>query len=485
MKKSVSFKPLMSSILYRVLTSMHKHKRLFDHLTRYGLKQEDIDSYIQAVEDLFYKEYLNSDSAKGVLPILWKRLDFIATNELVTLGQAICNLKAQNNPEIDDWLFSAAKEVKKQAKRSGQSDGFLREILYCGSMFDSVGKIIPAKKAQQAYDLEIKGGPVDFIISLKKFGKSDNQKTFEGFCNRLAIAIREKSAHFKKNVKVGISLTTTLDEALFERLKQCIADSVEFDNMEYTENGVLVMKSGPLVYVDLKPDSASWQLNVFAPESKNEQSRFLKQIIKEISNIKKTLDSSPDQQNALRVLSVNVNESCDMDLLQEKLSHHYKPFNHEDIGVDLVFVQKSAVCQERGSITLKDLVKGIYHDFRPINFENNISPRMQAYFKVASTTKSPLKMKSLIGRFTTIPRPAMQLNENEATDIVGCYAFQKGLYRFDMKKELNSYYADLIVVTPKGIQCEIILPKELDKRSGDSMIIQSKITAPHDDLLII
>ena len=50
--------------------------------------------------------------------------------------------------------------------------------------------------------------------------------------------------------------------------------------------------------------------------------------------------------------------------------------------------------------------------------------------------------------------------------------------------EDGSFYSDLIVVTPKGIQCEIFLPKEIAKNNKESLI-GSKITPPHDDLLIV
>lgn len=72
-----------------------KNTRQLHHLIKDGLDENELKAHLQAIEELFGKEYLNSSIAKGELPILWKRLDFICTNELITLGMAISNLKAK------------------------------------------------------------------------------------------------------------------------------------------------------------------------------------------------------------------------------------------------------------------------------------------------------------------------------------------------------------------------------------------------------
>lgn len=450
-----------------------KNIRTLHHLVKDGLNENELKGHLQAIETLFGKEYLNSLTAKGELPILWKRLDFISTNELITLGMAISNLKAKKNPQIDEWLISTAKAVKKHSKNKGQSNGFIREIIYCGSIGDSIGEIHPAKKAQQGYDLEIKTKNADFVISLKKFGKSDNHKEFDFFCNQLANVVKLKAAQFKKNIQICIILNQKLDEELFNRLKKVILNAKDIDNIKYYENGILIMFSQILTVEDLSANGASWQINVLSPENKNEQDRFVKKIIEEISNMKKTLDSSLNH-NSLRILHVNVNENCDMDYLQEKLVHHYKIY--DDIGVDMVMIHKSAICESKSSNKLKDIEKAIYHDVRAINFENNLSQRMLDFIKTADTSFAPLKMNFGIGIFAKIPSATIN-----GIDIINKYNFQKGIYYFDMKRQKDgSWYADLISVTPKGIQCEILLPKNLS-----SSIIGSKITPPHDDLLII
>ena len=385
-----------------------KDKRQLDHLLRDGLEEHQLREYLQVVEELFGKEYLNSLTAKGALPTLWKRLDFIATNELITLGMAISNLKEKNNTEINDWLFSTAKAVKKHAKNNGQSNGFIREIIFCGSISNSVGNIIPAKKAQQGYDLEIKTINSNFATSLKKFGKSDNHKEFEVFCNQLANIVKYKAVRLKKNIQVCIEINEKLDEILFKRIEKVISNANQLDDIRYYEDDVLIITSKILTINNLAEDSASWQLNVLAPESKNEQSRFVKQIIQEISNMKKTLDSSSNH-HSLRQLYVNVNENCNMESVQEKLVQHYKDNNdpNDDIGVDMVILHKSAICESGNSTNLEDLVKAIYHDIRPINFENNISPRMVPFIKTASPTLAPLQMNVGIGRFEEIPQPTL------------------------------------------------------------------------------
>jgi hypothetical protein len=466
-------------------------KRSVKHLISETMTQEKIECYFQAIEDLFKPEYLNSEKALGPLPILWKRTDALATNELFALGKSIHSLQIQNKKSISDWLDSTAKTAKKHAKYHGKSEGFIREIMYCGSAFDSIGEIIPARKAQQAYDLEIKTANTDFIISLKKFGKSDKHREFENYCHKLAEALQKKAADYQINISLLIFLNSSFNEGLFKSLLKAIINSKRPNDIQYYRNGHLVMASKPLIYPGLSPNSGCWQLNVFGPESKNEQSRFVKQIIKEISNIKKTLDSSSTSKDALRTLYVHVHENCDMDLLEKRLQEHYEgldPF--EDLGVDFVILQKSAVCQSQTSDPIKGLTKEIIHDIRPLNIRTDAMAksaisRLNKYIKNgASQTKSPLKFDGLVGSFCVIPTPVIT-DGTYTKELKNQYDFQKGVYRFNMiQQEDGSYYADLPSAAPKGITCEIFIPN-IDTGKNSNFLVSSKIMSPHDDLLII
>ncbi|USA44928.1 hypothetical protein NDN11_09270 [Acinetobacter sp. C26M] len=459
-------------------------KRSINHLITDDYSKEVIESYLKSVEELFKADYLNSDKSLGVLPILWKRKDALATNELFALGKAIHSLKAMNGDSINEWLDSTAKTVKKQAKFHGKSEGFLREIIYCGSLFGTIGEIIPAKKAQQAYDVEIRTPNVEFVVSLKKFGKSDKHKEFENYCQKLADILKLKAAAHKKNISLTIQINTSFNEALFKSLYRAIENSSKPENINYYRGGELMMHSTTLTAAGVSPNSGSWQLNLMGPENKNEQTRFVKNIVKEITNIKKTLDNSPAHENALRMLYVNVNENCDMDLVENLLQEHYKPLDlSDDLGVDIVVLHKSAVCH--GEIAEK-FSKEILHDIRVLNIKTDItiSNRLLRYVQNgANAVIAPLHLDGLVGSIAKIPFPIIKQGNLEL-DLKGFYNFQKGVYKFDMIKGKDGYSIEMSSVGPRGIIYEAIFPKEYsnDKKSYG---ITSKLMSEHDDLLII
>lgn len=465
--------------------------RSVDHLISEEITPENIESYFQSIEDQFNSDYLNSERSLGPLPVLWKRTDALATNELFALGKTIHSLSSQNKESINEWLSSTAKLVKKHAKFHGKSEGFIREIIYCGSLFPSIGEIIPAPKAQQAYDVEIKTPNADFIVSIKKFGKSDSHKEFDNYAEKLADELQKKASAHKMNISMAIYLNGSFNEGLFKALLKVISNSKCPNDIKYYRNGQLIMTSKPLVFSGLSPNSGCWQLNVYSPENKNEQTRFVKNIVKEISNIKKTLDASPTSKDALRALYVNVHETCDIDFVEKRLQEHYEQLDpFKDIGVDFVILQKSAVCQNQTSVELKGLTKEIVHDVRMLNIRtqalaDSAMPRLKKYIENgASQTYSPLRLDGLVGSVGIIPTPVIT-NGFWSEELKNKYDFQKGVYRFEMTVQSDgSHSGALPTVAPKGIVCEVFIP---DMYSGDNgpFLISSKYMSPHDNLLIL
>lgn len=461
------------------------------HLISEKMQKETIKAYFQSVEDLFNADYLNSEKALGPLPILWKRLDAVATNELFALGRAIHMLQSQNKVHLNEWLTSVASTAKKHAKNHGKSEGFIREIIYCGSIFNTSGEIFPGQKAQQAFDVAIKTPNTNFVISLKKYGKSDKHKEFELYCQELAKALKKKAELHQMNISLTLDMTTSFSDGLLKTLKKEIINSKTPDKILYVDSNKLIMSSTRLEYPDLQRNSGCWQLNVYGPENKNEQTRFVKDIVKEIKNMKKTLDSSATEKDALRTLYVNVNENCDMEFVEKRLQEHYSTLgNTEDIGVDFVMLHKSAVCERKSGPSLKDLTKEIVHDIRAVNLRtdvllNSATPRFKKYIdNCASQTTPPLKMDGLVGTFSAIAPPTL-IGLNFHRVLKNKYIFQKGIYRFSMVEQPDgTHYADLPSVAPVGIACEIIIP---EKHAGKNHIflVSNKIMSPHDDLLIL
>lgn len=461
------------------------------HLISEKMQKETIEAYFQSVEDLFNADYLNSEKALGPLPILWKRLDALATNELFALGKAIHTIQSQNKVHLDEWLISVASTAKKHAKNHGKSEGFIREIIYCGSIFDTSGEIFPGQKAQQAFDVAIKTPNTNFVISLKKYGKSEKHKEFELYCQELAKTLQKKAELHQMNISLTLNMTTSFSDGLLKTLQKKIIDSKNPDKILYVDSNKLIMSSTRLEYPDLQKNSGCWQLNVYGPENKNEQTRFVKDIVKEIRNMKKTLDSSATEKDALRTLYVNVNENCDMEFVEKRLQEHYSTLmNTEDIGVDFVMLHKSAVCERQNGFSLKDLTKEIVHDIRAVNLRTDVLldsaiPRLKKYIdNGASQIAPPLKMDGLVGTFLAIDPPTLS-SRNFRRVLKNKYIFQKGVYRFSMIEQPDgTHYADLPSVAPVGITCEIIIP---EKYTGKSHIflVSNKIMSPHDDLLIL
>lgn len=466
-------------------------KRSVEHLISETMPKELIEAYFHSVKDLFNEDYLNSENALGPLPILWKRLDAVATNELFALGRAIHTMQSQKKVHLDEWLISIASTVKKHAKNHGQSEGFIREIIYCGSIFNTSGEIFLGQKAQQAFDVAIKTSDTNFVISLKKYGKSEKHKEFEWYCQELAKTLKQKAELHRMNISLTLNMTTAFSNGLLKTLQKEITNSKSPEKIVYVDSNKLMMSSTYLLHPELRKNSGSWQLNVTGPENKNEQTRFVKNIVKEIRNMKKTLDLSTTEKDALRTLYVNVNENCDMEFVEKRLQQHYCTLrNTEDIGVDFVMLHKSAVCESKYGPSFKDLTKEIVHDIRGVNIRvevllDSAIPRLKKYIdNGASQIMPPLKMDGLVGTFKEIPPPTL-IGPNFTRDLKNKYTFQKGNYKFNMVEQPDgTHYADLPSVAPVGIFCELVIPEKYAGK-GSNTRVSSKLMSPHDDLLIL
>ncbi len=110
--------------------------------------------------------------------ILWARPDFMATNELLSLGDAILALEKVDSGWVKRLEVAAIKE-----NDEGNRSGAIFELIAL-NMYRSAGhRVFPAKEDNPGYDgrLVLTNGS-EAIISIKNHGISTHERSFNEEC---------------------------------------------------------------------------------------------------------------------------------------------------------------------------------------------------------------------------------------------------------------------------------------------------------------
>ncbi|HEX4196311.1 MAG TPA: hypothetical protein VHZ26_02625 [Caulobacteraceae bacterium] len=110
-----------------------------------GVPKEELNGKLAALAEVFDLDWL---SANGSHPLqtLWKRVDVLATNELLNFGDAVERLRG----ESADWLRGQVDKVK--TGDAGESAGALFEILGLNLFSRDACQVIPAPRAKPGFD---------------------------------------------------------------------------------------------------------------------------------------------------------------------------------------------------------------------------------------------------------------------------------------------------------------------------------------------
>jgi len=262
-----------------------------------NIPEEEINLSLSYLVNYFDQEWLSDKENCNPVSELWKRKDWLATNELFSLGSFIKHLKTVD----ESWLTEQIKLVK--GKSANNTKGALFEIQALGYLIPQ-NDIVPAKENQPGFDAVLNVNEVDFRISLKNFRISKSQSTFNDNVKSFEPHLRAFLEYAKLN-KVQIlidSMTAFPEKKDWKKLKKRMPDIINEYKRSKTPLYAFEDKSWVVMILELKDaeyseDHLSYSLIATSVYHKNEEKNIISKIEDACANL---LKHSPKETNTLK-----------------------------------------------------------------------------------------------------------------------------------------------------------------------------------------
>lgn len=256
-----------------------------------GAPKEELSGKLAALAEVFDLDWLAADGSHP-LQTLWKRVDVLATNELLNFGDAVERLR----DESADWLRGQADKVK--TGDAGESAGAIFEILGLNLFSRDACRVIPAPKAMPGFDgtLVLPDGS-RILVSIKNHGLSSRERSFLRDAKALDDEVQvDLRAHSLNGIELNVIAQRHLDDATFKTLTRhvmsCIAEMREPNPGRVTDwPYTITVRSLEPQFGPLSGAELSSGCRVMSPPHANEQANFNDAIRKGCENLHKQTKS--------------------------------------------------------------------------------------------------------------------------------------------------------------------------------------------------
>lgn len=430
-----------------------------NHLKK--VPSDKINAAFFAIERFFTKKWLEDSKNKNTISVVWRRKDWLATNELYSLGSHLIHIE-----NVDKgWLKMQVKNVK--GKDENNSKGALFEIEALGYLLSS-NKIIPAKSNQAGYDAILSHNEVvDFHISLKRFGLSAYHNRFKRDVQNFEAHLLGHLKYLKINkVQLFIDFPKKVPEKEnWEKLREYIPDILKkFKNegtrMYVFEDNSCVIILASLTEQEFSQSQISYSLTVSSVYHTNEEKNLISKIENACANI---IKYSPETKEIRNVLFIHIPESAS---IKNCFDWTIKYLNdNTDIQVSSVIFYQPTLTQDisKGKQFIHHCFKIYHNDF----FDSLTGNVFQFDIPVGIVTNEPSVNKIIA-------------DNKEVMSIDNRYIVQLGNHYIEARKQENGSYVGNIPFLGAGIKRHLIFSKPFDKQ-----IQISAIAPPEDDLKLI
>lgn len=367
----------------------------------------DSNRMLEAIVDEFGVDWLESGNGNPVAR-LWRRKDWLATAELLMLGDAIQNLR-----NIDAaWTRRQVTDMK--SEDPGTRSGATFE-LFGLNLFQGSKAIEPAAAQNPGYDGQIRfTDNSSLILSIKNHGISAGEAEFR---NRAAAvkdvfttALRRRSMNAIRQQAITTVHPTTADwKRLEDRMDEILGGKVSPD--------AIAPWSGLLQPIDAKffPLSAahlSYALLLAAPYHRNEQQNFISNIEKGIANLVK--HHANVEASVCRALLLRLSETAHISDCAEWVRLYFEQYR--DTPIELVLLYQVAIAND-----LADNSNFIAHYFLPV-----LGPRYAAWHQGKPARRFAIHV--LIGKLLSKPSRLVLTGGAGTPQITmdGHYVYQDG-----------------------------------------------------------
>lgn len=393
-----------------------------DHLTgrQNAIKEVDdaeLNSYLDALAQAFGLDWL---TAGGAAPLqqLWARRDFLATNQLLLLGDAVQHLGSINPA----WAKQQVKLVK--GNDANNSRGAIFEFVGL-NLFRQCGLgVVPATGSNPGYDGTVRYADGELRLSLKSYGASNPERTVEA----KALKIRDLfAALLQKQDRSGFDLRiackryptdddwAALESALPSLIANLPADHAGVQVGEWSVFGRQLHLTGD---EKLAPSRRSYMFVLWCPHHKNEHLNLESKLDEAAANFTRHAgDAAPSTR---RGVLVRLHENASVAMCETWAKNYLAA--RQSSPLDAIFLYQPAVGQN-----IQEDTSTVVHSLVPV---------MNAAFVRWLAAGHPLSVRFLVGltRSTAMPRE-LRNDEGHVLQLDDAYLIQRGeIYRlFEVK----------------------------------------------------
>ncbi|MFM0224139.1 hypothetical protein [Paraburkholderia dipogonis] len=305
---------------------------------------------LTTVERSFGLDWLAASNGAHKLQRLWQRLDFLATIELITLGDAIALVK-----EIDSaWIVDRIKDIKVS---SATSHGHLFEILGIAMLARAGMRVRPTRGNLPGVDALVSfADGFEVRLSMKNHDISDHERFFRERSRKTRASIQKSLRAKSSSAQVVIETFECLTEPDWAKVENFISAVPAITAQPYTREAipkkVAVGISKLAQEMGTPPLAATHFSDTFiaiSPHHKNEQKNFIDKVYKATTNLRKHATRSERTANVVFMklhptATLNDIETYARELLNDAES---------DPGVDAMLLYQSSFIRraDQSSVT--------------------------------------------------------------------------------------------------------------------------------------
>lgn len=410
---------------------------------------------LQAVEDSFNKNFLEQNGNHR-LQKLWSRRDSLSTNELVSLGLAINQLRAS----APKWLKETIRKIR-SSPLGGH--GFLTEILICGQLAVNEGTLTPAASKQPGYDaLATLANGNQHFISIKNHDLSDREREFTSSGDSIRSVWRTRLQRAGESRALHIIAKTPLTAQHRKEIQEFIKNSRHLEGNFICCGGDITLKITPIhTEANLSRKYVSEHVLIIAPQPDGEQLRFKKKLQEAFENIKKNVKRKDNSCNAI---IMRVHPTADIAWLQTLAMQFIN--DNIDSACDAVFLIQPSVVRSAAS--------------SQIHYTVQLASNLK-FAQSGGGVQAPYRYQFGIGSFSMEPTKLMLTGSDGPLNEIGprMYFYQKGDYFSIFDSDGNGGFTGNVTNPGNGILQHALF------QTPEGEFTLAGIFPPTDDLYIV
>lgn len=321
--------------------------RVFANLGRAAL-----ESGLRAIEGYFGSEWIASNPDHPVGRLWSLKDDFLATNELFWLGEAIVRLA-----RIDDrWLRSVVGHIKSEDR--GRRVGYTFELLALASVAVYGQEVRPAQRDAKTFDADaILTDGNRYKVSVKNFGGSDRDQRFQEKAKEMeALVIAEAKRQGKRWIGMMVGAEAYPCDRDWESLRAALPGLITEERLLSDGFWIAAFQTKPPKMQDtLDSENLSYSFLAAARFHRNEVAGYVGKIIKACTEVDHAAVRLGSAQRCVAL--IRVSENAPINTLAEALQHFVNEERRRMFGA---LIYQSAV-----AVTKEDTT-ALHHNIRPV-----------------------------------------------------------------------------------------------------------------------